>query len=713
MTSVNQTRKTPAAQRPAEKRRRNQKETPAKFPRSLTATPQQKEEQEKEVVVEDQPKESESEKVDDEETADEVTDWFAENWKPNFRSTFPLIHSLERSKVLSEYLHLIQRYRARVDKVEASPKRLPNPQTQTVEELEKELEKCDAEIDLLNKKRENTNDHKKELMARYKALYREEDEERKRKEMMSQWDAFSTLLAGNPQALSQAQNLMLQPGLSGSENKGNPLAGLKNGSSLSTTQSLQGITGPLGALQANAMNNIAQTTAQSIVNAQTLASQASFLQSLTSQANLSSNLAGITSSMSGLPSSMNLGANIGMNLSSSVQNNMNLSSSVQNSMNLSSSVQNNMNSVQNSLGLPQDSLIGLNVTTSQHMPSQAASSSTSVPTQIKPEPSHLQDNKLGFSDVKGSIGLSDVKPSVGLNVAQNLSNQPSSSQKLNQNLQNQASIVQGLANANAFNRNLTPSTNDSQSNSPFVQKSYSPDAQRKKMSINPALNKFYSLLSTLDPKDGNADNLTANYLLQQQRQQQQTNSPLRRDYSSPVQQQVRQQQKPQLPQSSFATPAQTNPTLQALSQLQQNPLQYQNVRGFNPLTGLPNLQGLAPNTNLLQEFANLQRLQLAQQMQNQASAADILNAARNRNSPLQTSQMQPKVAQNIQAQRKASTSQFPTTQSSVASRIQQLQNSQAQQRSSTPQFAVPNLPGQPKMPPRPHSSTSKGNEVLG
>ncbi|KAI6238778.1 hypothetical protein M3Y99_00659700 [Aphelenchoides fujianensis] len=121
------------------------------------------------------------------------TDIFSEKWAPEFKSTYPLSKALERRKVLVEYIQLVKRCRARVDKVESPPKRNVVTQPQTMEELEREVEKCDLELEQVEKKREENANLRKDLTNRYKALYRqvpllpssigvfrEEDEELKR-----------------------------------------------------------------------------------------------------------------------------------------------------------------------------------------------------------------------------------------------------------------------------------------------------------------------------------------------------------------------------------------------------------------------------------------------------------------------------------------------------------------------------------------------------
>ncbi|CAD5233817.1 unnamed protein product [Bursaphelenchus xylophilus] len=663
MTSVTTTtRKTPASQRPAagDKRRRIQKEPASKHP-----PPPPK-------VEKDEVKEPEQLKDEDpSQQVDEfgVTDWFAENWKPNFRTSFPLANSLDRTRVLNEYIHLIQRYRARVDKVEASPKRVPNPQTQTIQELEKELEKCDAELDSLNKKRENTNETKKELMARYKALYREEDEERKRKEaLLTQFDAFSTLFAGNPQALSQAQNLLLSSGLTSGLDSASP--------GLNTSQKPNG-------------NNSANGLGQNQQNLST--NQQNIGQTLASQMNSSNPSTAAT--LASLAQSLNTQTTSGLG--------------------------------QNSMA---DTLLGLNSNSANQNQTLSSGSITQ-----------------GISNVSDLQNLANQA-----SIAQTLANQASlvqslaNTQKLGQGLSN-PSLAQGLGANFALGQSLNPPTNFASPSTPrrnatpsgdnpsASRKSYSPESQRKqKMNLNPNLEKLYNLFGYDNKELSSAESLNANYqnlVQQQQRQQAQQNqrnlasSPYMREFASPIQQQLRQQQlqqkqAQQAQAQAFSAQNQTNPTLQALSQLQ-NPaaLQYSGVRGFNAhaLAALSNpLQNLN-NSALLQEFANMaqaNRFQMAQQqLQGASSAADILNMAKNRNSPLPSQSTQSKPQLQQQAQRKVSTTQFATQNPAAnVARLQQLQGMQnsPQQRSSTPQFAVPNLPGQPKMPPRPHS-TSRGN----
>lgn len=154
------------------------------------------------------------------------TDIFSEKWVPEFKSTYPLSKALgessfcfsptsvkpikmesfgsrpvfravckrpftpfpcpadlfssidrsansERRKVLVEYIQLVKRCRARVDKVESPPKRNVVTQPQTMEELEREVEKCDQELEQVEKKREENANLRKDLTNRYKALYRQ------------------------------------------------------------------------------------------------------------------------------------------------------------------------------------------------------------------------------------------------------------------------------------------------------------------------------------------------------------------------------------------------------------------------------------------------------------------------------------------------------------------------------------------------------------
>lgn len=95
-----------------------------------------------------------------------------DNWKPDFRSTFPLAKALERRRVLVDYIFLMKRLSVRKDNIDAPSKRLSIIQPQTIEELEKEIAKCHQELDTLAKKRDENADLKKNLMARYKALYK-------------------------------------------------------------------------------------------------------------------------------------------------------------------------------------------------------------------------------------------------------------------------------------------------------------------------------------------------------------------------------------------------------------------------------------------------------------------------------------------------------------------------------------------------------------
>ncbi|KAI6174466.1 hypothetical protein M3Y98_01193300 [Aphelenchoides besseyi] len=110
------------------------------------------------------------------------TDYLSEKWQPEFQSTYPLSKALERRKVLVEYIQLVKRHRAQSDRVESPPKRNIVVQPQTVSELEKEIEKCDQELDMLEKKKEENANLRKDLTSRYKALYREGDEELKKQQ---------------------------------------------------------------------------------------------------------------------------------------------------------------------------------------------------------------------------------------------------------------------------------------------------------------------------------------------------------------------------------------------------------------------------------------------------------------------------------------------------------------------------------------------------
>ncbi|KAI6197838.1 hypothetical protein M3Y94_01272700 [Aphelenchoides besseyi] len=110
------------------------------------------------------------------------TDYLSEKWEPEFQSTYPLVKALERRKVLVEYIQLVKRHRARSDRVESPPKRNVVVQPQTVSELEKEIEKCDQELVMLDQKKEENANLRKDLTSRYKALYREGDEELKKQQ---------------------------------------------------------------------------------------------------------------------------------------------------------------------------------------------------------------------------------------------------------------------------------------------------------------------------------------------------------------------------------------------------------------------------------------------------------------------------------------------------------------------------------------------------
>lgn len=103
---------------------------------------------------------------------DRCSDYLSDEWKPEFRSTFPLAKALERRRVLVDYIHLVKRVSARKDKVETIQKRPSVLQPQTIEELEKEIDKCSHELDKLARKRDENSDLKKNLMSKYKTIYK-------------------------------------------------------------------------------------------------------------------------------------------------------------------------------------------------------------------------------------------------------------------------------------------------------------------------------------------------------------------------------------------------------------------------------------------------------------------------------------------------------------------------------------------------------------
>ncbi|KAI6192395.1 hypothetical protein M3Y97_00332800 [Aphelenchoides bicaudatus] len=113
---------------------------------------------------------------------DRCKNFMEDGWTPDFRSTYPLSKALERRRVLVDYIHLVKRINIRKDRIEAPQKRPSVLQPQTIEELEKEINKCTQELDMLTHKRDENQEAKKNLMAKYKALYREEDEERKKQQ---------------------------------------------------------------------------------------------------------------------------------------------------------------------------------------------------------------------------------------------------------------------------------------------------------------------------------------------------------------------------------------------------------------------------------------------------------------------------------------------------------------------------------------------------
>jgi hypothetical protein len=108
----------------------------------------------------------------DDAPTDRCTDYMADQWRPNFRSTYPLAKALERRRVLVDYIHLVKRINARKDKIEVPQKRPSVHQPQTIEDLEKEIEKCSQEMTMLTHKKDENLEVKKNLMAKYKALYR-------------------------------------------------------------------------------------------------------------------------------------------------------------------------------------------------------------------------------------------------------------------------------------------------------------------------------------------------------------------------------------------------------------------------------------------------------------------------------------------------------------------------------------------------------------
>lgn len=106
-------------------------------------------------------------------TADRCcTDYLSDEWRPDFRSTYPLAKALERRRVLVDYIHFVKRVNARKDRVETVHKRPSVLQPQTIEDLEKEIEKCSQELDNLSRKRDENLNVKKDLMTRYKSLYK-------------------------------------------------------------------------------------------------------------------------------------------------------------------------------------------------------------------------------------------------------------------------------------------------------------------------------------------------------------------------------------------------------------------------------------------------------------------------------------------------------------------------------------------------------------
>lgn len=100
------------------------------------------------------------------------TDYLSDEWHPDFRSTYPLAKALERRRVLVDYIHLVKRVNARKDRVEMVQKRPSVHQPQTIEDLEKEIEKCNQEMDSISRKRDENIHVKKDLMSRYKSLYK-------------------------------------------------------------------------------------------------------------------------------------------------------------------------------------------------------------------------------------------------------------------------------------------------------------------------------------------------------------------------------------------------------------------------------------------------------------------------------------------------------------------------------------------------------------
>jgi hypothetical protein len=105
-------------------------------------------------------------------STDRCTDYMSDRWRPDFRSTYPLSKALERRRVLVDYIHLVKRINASKDKVEVPQKRPSVLQPQTIEDLEKEIDKCSQELNMLTHKRDENTEVKKNLMAKYKALYR-------------------------------------------------------------------------------------------------------------------------------------------------------------------------------------------------------------------------------------------------------------------------------------------------------------------------------------------------------------------------------------------------------------------------------------------------------------------------------------------------------------------------------------------------------------
>ena len=78
----------------------------------------------------------------------------------------------DRRTTLVEYIRFVKLCKVKADRVESPPKRHTAHQPQTLEELQREIEKCDEEIGTLEKRRDDNNEARKELTSRYKALYR-------------------------------------------------------------------------------------------------------------------------------------------------------------------------------------------------------------------------------------------------------------------------------------------------------------------------------------------------------------------------------------------------------------------------------------------------------------------------------------------------------------------------------------------------------------